>query len=76
MQKTLMALSLSPKSIIGKAGNQFNGYVSNSTHNQKMKDLKIFLFASINQKYASEYHLTIFDYIKVYFIGIVTLVHL
>ena len=44
-----MALSLSPKSIIGKAGNQFNGYVSNSTHNQKMKDLKISLFASINQ---------------------------
>ena len=33
--KGLMALSSSPKSIIVKAGNQFNGYVSNYTHNKK-----------------------------------------
>ena len=31
----LMALASSPKSIIVKAGNQFNGYVSNYTHNKK-----------------------------------------
>ena len=33
----LMALSSSPKPIIVKAGNQFSGYVSNYTHNQKYK---------------------------------------
>ena len=38
MQKTLMALSSSPKSRIIKAGNQFNGYVSNFTHDQKMQN--------------------------------------
>ena len=38
MQKALMALSSSHKSIIIKAGNQFNGYVSYFTHNQKIQD--------------------------------------
>ena len=33
-----MALSSSPKSIIVKAGKQFNGYVSNFTHNQKIQN--------------------------------------
>ena len=35
----LMALSSSPKPIIVKAGNQFSGYVSNYTHNQKYKKI-------------------------------------
>ena len=38
MQKALMALSSSPKSRIIKAGNQFNGYVSNFTHYQKIQN--------------------------------------
>ena len=38
MQKALMAFSSSPKSMIVKAGNQFNGYVSNFTHNQKTQN--------------------------------------
>ena len=38
MQKALMALSLSPKSKIIKAGNQFNGYVSNYAHGQKLQN--------------------------------------
>ena len=37
MQKALRALSSNPKSIIVKAGNQFNGYEFNFTHNQKMQ---------------------------------------
>ena len=36
IEKALMALSSSPKSKIIKAGNQFNGYVSNFTHDQKI----------------------------------------
>ena len=39
-KKTLMALSSSQKSILVKAGNQFNRYVSNFTPNQKMQDKK------------------------------------
>ena len=44
-----MALSSSPKSIIVKAGNQFNGYVSNFTHNQKIqnKNKLAFVFKEI-----------------------------
>ena len=38
MQKALMALSSSPKSRIIKAGNQFNGYLSNFTQDQKMRN--------------------------------------
>ena len=38
MQKALMALSSSPKSINVKAGNQFNSYVSNFTHNPKIQN--------------------------------------
>ena len=38
MQKGLMTLSSSPKSIIVKVGNQFNGYASNFTHNQKIQN--------------------------------------
>ena len=39
MQKALMDLSSSPpKSIIVKAGNQFNAHVSNFTHNQKIQN--------------------------------------
>ena len=43
MQKTLIALPSSPKSIIVKAGNQFNGYVSNFNDNQKMKNFAFIL---------------------------------
>ena len=45
IQKALMALSSSRKSRIIKAGNQFNGYVSNFTYDQKIKnknDLSIY----------------------------------
>ena len=38
MQKALITLSSNPKSIIVKAGNQFNAYESNFTHNQKMQN--------------------------------------
>ena len=38
MQKALMALSSSRKSRIIKAGNQFNGYVSNFTYDRKIKN--------------------------------------
>ena len=36
MQNILMASSSSPKLQTIKAGNQFNGYVSNFTHNQNI----------------------------------------
>ena len=38
MQNTLMAISSSPKSIVVKTGDQFNGYVSNFSHNQKIQN--------------------------------------
>ena len=38
-----MALPSSPKSIIVKAGSQFNGYVSNFNDNQKMKNFTFIL---------------------------------
>ena len=38
MQKALMALPSRPKSKIIKAGHQFNGYVSNFTHDQKIQN--------------------------------------
>ena len=38
MQKVLIALSSNPKSTTVKAGNQFNGYEFNFTHNQKMQN--------------------------------------
>ena len=38
MQKSLMALQQVPKSVIVKAGNQFNGHVSNFNHNQKIQN--------------------------------------
>ena len=38
MQKSLMALTTIPKSIIVGADNQFNGHVSNYTHNQKLQN--------------------------------------
>ena len=33
-----MALSSNPKSIVAKAGNQFNDHVSNFTHNQNIQN--------------------------------------
>ena len=40
MQKALMALPSSPKSRIIRADNQFNAYVSNFIHDQKIKNKK------------------------------------
>ena len=44
MQKALMALSSTPKSLIVKAGNQFNGYLPDFTHNKKIQNKNTFLF--------------------------------
>ena len=44
MQKTLMALSSSPKAKIIKAGNQVSGYASNFTHDQKIQTKIVFAF--------------------------------
>ena len=46
-----MALSSSQKSILVKAGNQFNGYVSNFTPNQKMQDKKIIFAFVLEETY-------------------------
>ena len=40
IQKALMVLSSSLKLIIVNASNQFNGYVSNFTYNQKIQNKK------------------------------------
>ena len=44
MQKSLMALTTSPKSIIVGADNQFNDHVFNYTHNQNYKTKISFVF--------------------------------
>ena len=44
MQKSLMALTTSPKSIIVGADNPFNDHVFNYTHNQNYKTKISFVF--------------------------------
>ena len=43
MKKAQIALLSNSKSIIAKTGNQFNGYESNFTHNQKMQVSFLFI---------------------------------
>ena len=52
MQKALIALPSSPELIIVKTGNQFNGYVSNVTHNQKIRNKnKLYVYLKKKKNY-------------------------
>ena len=48
MQKALMALSWRSKSLIVKAGNQFNGYLYDFTHNKKIQNKNIFFILQVS----------------------------